>query len=163
MEQKEKRKSTFLGVVGFFLCAFLGGITAQLIISTAPAQAFGESWQRFMTIKDEENPYGVQTFVQRGGTAQKFFDPSGQVRLQMGTYPNGPDAGLPMIALTDEKGRIKVVLRLSGERQVPTLAFKDGNGKDRLIMGLEDMMGEEPYLTTYDSSGQPLIRFNKLR
>ena len=164
MANKGETRSKVLRTAGFFLCAFLGGMAAQLLLTAVPAQALGaSSWERFFMVKDADNPFGVQTFVQNGGSASKFFDPSGQVRLQMGTYPTGPDAGMPLIALTDEKGKMRVILRLRGERQVPVLIFKDAQERDRLVMGLEDVIGEEPYMTTYDAAGQPIVRFNKLR
>ena len=165
MSNNEYRKSGKLTTAGFFLCAFLGGMTAQMMFVALPAQALEKQWERFFMIQDKENnPFGIQTYTQNGGTAQKYFDPRGQVRMQIGTYPNGtPEAGQPLLAMTDENGNDRSVLRLRGERQVPVLVFKDANNKDRLIMGLEDSLGEEPYLTTYDSSGQPLVRFSKLR
>lgn len=169
MQEQPGRKWLSWRLAGFFFFAFLGGMAAQMLIHVAPVLASQQVWGRILVVNDPEtNRYGVQTFVQRGGTAQKFHDPAGIGRLQMGTYGSNPDGntgeqGMPMFALSDSQGRVRVLLRLRGESQTPVLIFRDSDLKDRMVLGLEDNAGQEPYLTTYDSSGQQTVRFNKLQ
>ncbi len=147
----------------------MGGMAAQMLISVAPVLASQQVWGRILVVNDPDtNRYGVQTFVQRGGTAQKFHDPAGIGRLQMGTYGSTSDGatgeqGQPMIALSDSQGRVRALLRLRGEQQSPVLIFRDSDMRDRMVLGLEDNASQEPYLTTYDGAGQQTVRFNKLQ
>ncbi len=152
-----------LRFVGLFFAAFLGGMSAQMLMTFTPAWA-ETIWESYFSIRDPStNNFGIQAFAQNGGTALKFLDKNGTERIQIGTYGPGPDQGNPLLALSDDKGKIRALLRLEGKYQSPTLVLKDSDSKVRFIVGLENELGEEPYMTTYDSSGQQTIRFNKLK
>ena len=148
---------------GFFMSAFLGGMVAQGLMVAAPAFA-EKAWGRFFAVVDVTNPVGIQTFVQNGATVQQFHDPSGNVRLQMGTYGAKGDLGNPMITLLDDKGQQRILLTLRGTAQLPALILRDEKMKDRVILGLENTgLGQEPFMSTYDSSGVETVRFNHLK
>jgi hypothetical protein len=148
---------------GLFLFAFLGGMTAQLLLSVAPVLAEQRVWNRYFAVSDATNTRGVETYVQNGATAQKFNDAEGRVRIQMGTYSGEEDKDMPMFALSDKDGAVRLLVRLRGQRQTPVIIMRDGDMRDRIVLGLEDGFGEEPFLATFDASGQQTLRFSKLQ
>lgn len=75
------------------------------------------------------------------------YGPDGKHRIQMGTYPSGGEAGQPLIGLSDNAGRLRLLFRLSGPTDSPVIVFKDQYGSDRLILGLDSNNGEAPYRT----------------
>lgn len=149
--------------IGFFVSAFLGGMAAQGLMAASPAFA-GKAWERFFAVADTTNPAGIQSFVQFGATVQQFHDPSGKIRLQLGTYGAKGDSGSPMIALVDDQGNQRVLLTLRGAKQLPVLILRDVKMNDRVVLGLEASgLGEEPFMSTYDASGAETVQFNRLQ
>ena len=82
----------------------------------------------------------------------------GRQRLQLATYDGSyskAEKGQPLIGFSDNKGKLRLLLRLAGANESPAIVLKDTNGKDRLVMGLAlNDAGEEPYIYFYDQQGK---------
>ncbi|HTL71216.1 MAG TPA: hypothetical protein VL404_08005, partial [Candidatus Eisenbacteria bacterium] len=48
-----------------------------------------------------------------------IYASDGQHRLQMGTYQNAGEKDLPLLGLTDNEGRLRLLLRLVGDKGSP--------------------------------------------
>ena len=128
----KKRTLQFLIV---FLTGWLGGLAAQWMGPIPPAIAQSRILQ------------ADQLWI---------YAQDGKYRLQMGTYPNPGEQGLPLIGLSDNNGHLRLLLRLAGPNGSPVLIFKDKNGSDRMVIGLNYSGGDEaPFITYTDAAGNP--------
>lgn len=115
--------------------AFLGGFVAQYAnvktFEVLPAEAASKSAPLF------------------------FYGPDGKVRLQMGTYEGYGEAGLPLVGLSDNAGRLRMLFRLAGDEGSPVIIMKDRMGRDRMVMGLE-LHGttDNPYINIIGADGR---------
>ncbi len=141
----------YLQLAVLAVCSFAGGF-AGMLFSGHRAEA--QQQESFFAVSDAKNPKGVNTYVSDGQGGQIFYGENGLMRLQMGTY-NGPgERGLPLLALSDNGGHIRMLLRLAGDNESPVLIMKDKKGSDRLVMGLGlSDAKQEPFLSITDSSG----------
>lgn len=97
----------------------------------------------------------VQTYTADGQPGQVFYGEDGKMRIQLGTYNAAGERGLPLVGLSDNKGHLRMLLRLAGDNESPVLIMKDKGGNDRIVMGLAlSDKSEEPFLSVTDSSGQ---------
>lgn len=96
-----------------------------------------------------------------GNPIQDFYGPDGKIRLQFGTYTAAGEAGLPLVALSDNQGEIRLLLRLAGANESPVLIFKDKQHRDRMIMGLGLSGEQEPFLAYFDKNGQKRMAFGE--
>ena len=71
----------------------------------------------------------------------------GKHRIQMGTYAAGSEQGQPLLGLSDSQQRIRLLLRLAGPNETPVMIFKDKDGNDRLVLGLNHSGGDESPLS----------------
>ncbi len=121
---------------------FSGGFLAQLWFSPAPAIAGGN----------------------RSLTANMIYvmGPDGKQRIQLGSYVQPHEKGLPLIAFMDNGQKLRLLFRLAGKNQSPVLIFKDKKGRDRIVLGLglRDS-GEEPFLAIYDEDMDKDMVFGK--
>lgn len=138
--------------LALLLFAFAGGFTAQVMLTSTPSQA--ASRMSYFLLGDDAMPKGLELYVNQGSPGQNFYAPDGKIRLQLGTYTAPGEKGLPIVSLNDNKGDIRMLLRLAGPNEAPVLIMKDKNHRDRMIMGLSLSGDEEPFLATYDSSGK---------
>jgi len=117
-----------------FLTGWLGGLAAQWISPIPTAAAAGS---RILQAD--------QLWI---------YAQDGKYRLQMGTYPNPGEQGLPLVGLSDNNEHLRLLLRLAGPNGSPVLVFKDKNGRDRMVMGLNYSGGDEtPFITATDAAG----------
>ena len=128
-----KKSRRFLLFFAPFLAGWLGGWSAQWFCPVSPAAADSRVLQA-----DQLWIYGQD----------------GRQRLQMATYVNPGEQGLPLIGLSDNSGRLRLLFRLAGPDGSPVLVFKDRNGTDRMVMGLDYSGGDEaPFLRYTDGTG----------
>ncbi len=85
--------------------------------------------------------------------------PDGKDRIQIATYTAAHERGLPLVALFDNRSRLRMLLRLAGSNESPVLIFKDRRGSDRIVLGLGLSGEEEPFLSTTDRSGKKTNHF----
>ncbi len=126
-------KKGFFQLSVVFLTGLLGGLTAQWLFPVP--QAFAAS---------------------RALQAEQFWihTPEGKYRLQMGTYTNPGEQGLPLLGLSDNSDHLRLLLRLAGPNGSPVLVFKDKNGTDRMVIGLTYSGGDEiPFITYTNAAG----------
>lgn len=96
----------------------------------------------------------VQTYTADGQPAQAFYGEDGKMRIQLGTYNAAGERGLPLVGLSDNKGHLRMLLRLAGDNESPVLIMKDKTGRDRIVLGLAlSDASEEPFLSVTDSAG----------
>jgi hypothetical protein len=182
MISKTGEKSMKRTIAGFIVMAafsFAGGFAAQMVAgvpaSLAQESATGSGvlapptkgsdtpvfastiTQRpvnFHQVSDVKNGKGIQMYINDGQPGQIFYGNDGRIRLQLGTYGAEGERGLPLIGLSDNKGRLRLLLRLFGSNESPVLVMKDNTGRDRLVMGLAfSGPSQEPFIVVTDSKG----------
>lgn len=126
------RRLSFLRFPAILLAAFIGGFAAQALLQ----------------------PTSLLASASRSTDPVFIYGDDGQVRLQMGTYTASGEKGLPLVGLSDNSGRLRMLFRLAGSNEAPVIIMKDTSGHDRLVMGL-GMSGnsEAPFLNIVDDSG----------
>ncbi len=138
-----------LAVLAVF--SFAGGFAGNLF---SGQRAEAQQEQSFFALSDAKNSKGVNTYVSDGQGGQVFYGENGKIRLQMGTYNGSGERGLPLVALSDNSGHIRMLMRLAGDNESPVLIMKDKSGSDRLVMGLGlSDAKQEPFLSITDAGG----------
>ena len=130
-----------------FMVGFLGGITGALLVSSSTVQAALQK-AAYSEINLYNNAEKRTAFIGSGTVGQGtmwLYDSQGHARIQLGTYGAGNELGQPVIALQDNKDRLRAIWRLHGTKDSPVLVLKDVSGADKLVMGLRGN-GEEPYI-----------------
>ncbi|MBI1215516.1 MAG: hypothetical protein GC185_06835 [Alphaproteobacteria bacterium] len=179
------------GVVHFAVIggmAFAGGFAAQALLhpTTVQAQLVPEDVykdsgnssspqiinqgptnlaQNVLTLSDLKNRKGISAFVNDGQPGQIFYGDNGNIRIQLGTYTGAGERGLPLIALSDSGGNVRLLFRLAGDNQSPVMIMKDNSGKDRMVMGLGIGSGtnQEPFLAVTDKDGKRKMIFGEYK
>ncbi len=82
-----------------------------------------------------------------------LFNQDGKMTVQAGAYGYGQETGQSLIGLSDRGENLKLLARLYGPNDSPTLIFKDSSGRDRILIGLEAGT-ENPYIRVINASGQ---------
>ncbi len=153
-------------VAAFFVIAvfsFTGGLVGQAVFAPKAADAQAQS-DSYFALHDAKNAKGITTYVSDGQPGQVFYGENGQMRLQMGTYNGAGERGLPLLALSDNTGHIRLLFRLAGENESPVMIMKDKSGRDRVVMGLQLGGAEqEPFLSVTDASGKSQNIFGSYR
>lgn len=129
MKQLYKNKLLRFIVVCAF--AFAGGFAGQLLNTNGIAKASSSSEPIFL------------------------YGDDGKVRLQMGMYAGAGEKGLPLVGMSDNSGRLRMLFRLAGGNESPVIIMKDTSGRDRLVMGL-DLSGtaQSPFFSVVDENGK---------
>jgi len=141
----------FLQLAVLAAFSFAGGFAGTFFTSH---RAEAQQQQSFFGLSDGKNAKGVNMYVSDGQGGQVFYGENGQMRLQMGTYNGAGERGLPLMALSDTSGHIRMLFRLAGENESPVIVMKDKTGTDRLVMGLGlSDSKQEPFLSVTDASG----------
>ena len=106
----------------------------------------------FSAITDPKNRKGIQTYINDGQPGQIFYGENGLIRLQMGTYDKPGERGMPLLGLSDNRGKVRLLFRLAGENESPVIVMKDNSGRDRVVFGLNPTSPQqEPFMTVYDN------------
>jgi hypothetical protein len=171
------------------LFSFAGGFAAQAVFSGSPVQAQGFTVlpadsappiapqpvqpatvaspeqlgyrANFSAVTDPKNRKGIQTYINDGQPGQIFYGENGLIRLQMGTYDKPGERGMPLIGLSDNRGKLKLLLRLAGEYESPVLVMKDNAGRDRIVLGLNPSNPmQDPFMTIYGNDMKAREVFN---
>ena len=145
-------KYKYLTVATF---GFLGGIVGSAIFASTPTIAakakslyttnfFNDDGKRVATLGSNNSEEG--TLFLFNGSNQKL-------EIQMGAYPSGSEKGQSLIGMHDRNGYLRLLQRMHGPKDSPTIVMKDNTGTDRIIIGL-DGSSQEPYFRYLDSKGQ---------
>lgn len=136
------------------LCA-LGGFLGSAAFTISPLSAAMNDAQ--FTSLTTYNSSGKRTaYLGPGDNGQGtyfLFDKNGGLSVQMGSYGSGSESGQSLLGLHDKNEHLRLLFRMYGPSDSPTLIMKDESGRDRIVMGL-DGSTQEPYLNVTDSSGQ---------
>jgi hypothetical protein len=144
------KKILFVGLP-IVIFSFLGGFSAQILMSSHPSLA--SSMVSYFNLGDATNKKGIELYVNDASPAQNFYAADGKIRLQMGTYTAAGERGLPLIAMSDNKGSIKMLFRLAGANESPVIIMKDNQQRDRIVMGLGLNGNDNPFLSIIDENG----------
>lgn len=140
--------------ISFLFMAFLGGICGSVMLQSAQSYAANE--HRAGTT-NFYNDFGKRIGVigsHAGGEGTLFlFDGNDNIEVQMGAYPSGSERGQSMIGMNDRRNRLRMLLRLHGTNDSPTVIMKDNGGQDRIVFGL-DASTQAPYFRYIDETGQ---------
>ena len=136
--------------------SFVGGMASSFIFQPntvnaddlAELKAYLEIAKREGQISDLSSP----------GKVLRLYAHDGGERVQVGTYSghhSAAEKGLPIMGLSDNRAKLRLLLRLAGQNESPVLVFKDRKGRDRIVLGLAlHDAGEEPFLAYFDREGK---------
>lgn len=144
-------KKNIIALFSICLFAFMGGFAAQVVMSSHPS--FAEEFADYFKVSGTGNPKGIEMYVNDASPAQNFYAADGKIRLQFGTYVAAGERGLPLIAMSDNKGDIKMLFRLAGANESPVIIMKDNQHRDRVVMGLGLSGDQAPFLSIIDKDG----------
>lgn len=139
--------------------AFLGGLVSERFLHPSESHASAEIEalnaqvnNMVQVIYDKDGKRRIDLDASRGSPLQDFYGDNGNLRLQLGTYSNPAEAGLPLVGWSDTRGHLRMLMRLSaGANQSPVLVMKDSKGNDRVVFGTSSNdEGEEPFLAYFD-------------
>ncbi|MCB1782568.1 MAG: hypothetical protein KDI13_01095 [Alphaproteobacteria bacterium] len=141
--------------------AMLGGAVSNMIlVASAPVLAEGLKKSSYLLLFDDYNKKGIEAYVYNGYPAQNFYAKDGKIRLQQGLYNAPGEDGLPMIAMSDNNGDLKMLLRLAGKNESPVIIMKDNQHRDRLVFGLDlNSPAQDPFMAAIDASGRKNLVF----
>ncbi len=150
-----------LGHIALILLAgFIGGVSGSFLFHPAPLWAAASQEKQVSVINKPTILYNADGkrigYLGQGDDGQGtmfLFDKDGEVRIQMGTYTVFRERGQSMFALHDRKERLRLLFRLSGSYDSPTIIFKDMYGRDKIKIGLKGR-GEVPYFEYVDKHEQ---------
>jgi hypothetical protein len=161
-------KRLFLSVFLLAVTGFFGGVFSDQFLRPAFEIIGAHRSSGMSTFVDGNGQKRMDIGVYRDQPIQDLYGMDGKLRLQFGTYlgkidvpPGEPnpyredEKGLPYFTLSDNEGRLKMVIRLDGPKQGPLIIMKDNTGTNRMIMGLDIWdKAEEPFLVTWDKDGK---------
>lgn len=144
------------------LSSFMGGAMMMFLMNAGTS--FARDANSYFNVSDSLNARGVETYVDQGNAVQNIYAADGKIRLQMGTYNRPGEAGLPLMGMSDNKGNLRMLLRLAGPNEAPVIIMKDNSHRDRVVMGLAlGDEGEEPFLAVFDRNGKKKMIFGEYR
>lgn len=144
------------------LMAFGGGFCAQWLLQPTQSLAQQAGDANVTLASDAKNARGIQAYVQDGQPGFILYGEDGQMRMQMGTYAGAGERGMPLLGLSDTKGRLRLLFRMAGANESPVIIMKDTGGRDRMVMGLSlSDPAQAPFLSTVDENGQKKDIFGK--
>ena len=149
-------------VIGILAGSAVGGAVTHLVwcretpaATSAPAPV---DVDRFRLRSADGTTVAELAAPGKGGAVLNLLSAEGDLRLQLGTYDGSvsrSEKGLPLVGLSDNGRRLRLLLRLAGKNESPVLVFKDTRGADRMVIGLglaEE--SEEPFIATFDRNGK---------
>lgn len=121
------------------LFGFLGGMAGSILFAAAPSIAskgkslytsnfFNDNGKRVATLGSNNSEEG--TLFLFNGSNQKL-------EIQMGAYPSGSEKGQSLIGMHDRNGYLRLLQRMHGPKDSPTIVMKDSTGTDRIVFGLD--------------------------
>lgn len=138
-----------------FLIGACGGVFGSLLVSANPLDA-AVSNARYSQV-EVYNAQGSRTgFLGSGSIGQGVMfvsDDLGNVRLQMGSYDTGAEQGQALLGMQDRMNNLRLLFRLFGPDDSPTVILKNKSGQDQIVMGLEGKP-ETPYFLYRNGKGQ---------
>ncbi len=141
--------------IGIFLVGLLGGIIGAVLFTASPLMAALTNGQ-FSAVNIYNNEgKRVGTFSNGDGNQGVLFlfSGNGKTTVQMGAYPSGGEKGQALIGLNDPMNQLRMLFRLHGDDNSPTLVMKDRYGADKIVMGLKGN-NQTPYLEYKKDDGQ---------
>ncbi len=149
----------FLQMLPVLVAGFAGGVAGSVLMQPTPllaAQSSEKAPPKNIQPIDLYNQTGKRVaYLGPGEILQGTFflyDDQQNIRIQMGSYAGSREGGQSLIGLHDRKERLRLLFRLAGREDSPTLILKDIYGRDRLVIGLEGA-SEEPYIRVMDKNG----------
>lgn len=138
----------------FFFCAFLGGVCGSVLFSATSSIAAKE--ERFYTTNfynAQGQRIGVIGAHGSGEGSLFLFNGNNKTTVQMGAYSRGVEKGQSLLGLHDKGGALRLLFRMHGQQDAPTVVMKDSRGADRIVFGL-DGRTETPYFRYTDANGR---------
>lgn len=148
----------FLQILPVLVAGFTGGMAGSVLMQPSPllAAQTAQTLPKNVQPLDLYNQAGKRVaYLGPGEILQGTFflyDDKQNIRIQMGSYAGSREGGQSLIGLHDRKERLRLLFRLAGREDSPTLILKDIYGRDRLVIGLEGA-AEEPYIRVMDKNG----------
>lgn len=149
----------FFQMLPVLLAGFAGGMAGAVLMQPTPllaAQSSQKAVPKNVIPLDVYNQNGKRVAYLGPGEIQQgtffVYDDQQNIRIQMGSYAGTREKGQSLIGLHDRNQRLRLLFRLAGREDAPTLILKDTYGRDRMVIGLEGT-SEEPYIRIMDKNG----------
>ncbi len=115
----------FMKMAMLCLSAFAGGALSERIFASNVAVAAMESaGGQLREFFDQNRKKRLDVGVYAGTPMQNFYGEDGKVRIQFGTYNAAGEKGLPLAGFSDNKGNLRLLLRLAGSNESPVIISK---------------------------------------
>lgn len=143
-------------VLGILLMSFIGGFVSQMIFIPYSLNASSQvvNADRLLILDPSGQVKGDWVAPNENGAMLMIYGYDGKMRMQLATYSESGERGLPMIGLSDNSGNLRMLFRLAGTNESPVMIFKDKQHRDRIVFGLDlNDKNEEPFLAAFDKDG----------
>ncbi|MEZ5814087.1 MAG: hypothetical protein R3E13_05105 [Alphaproteobacteria bacterium] len=150
-------KKQFLTIA---ICSFLGGLAGSIVFSSTASLAAKEEHLYLTNFhNDNGNRIAVIAGAKGTGEGQLFlFNDNGKTEIQMGAYSKGMERGQTLFGMHDRFGYLRLLMRMHGPEDSPTVVMKDNTGKDRIVFGL-DGTTQTPYFKYTNDRGEMVNLF----
>lgn len=135
--------------------SLIGGMAGSVLfqVSIAYAEARNVKFGQVQSYNKANNRVGFYGVGREGQGKFFLFDENGDLRVQAGSYGVGSEKGQSLFGLHDRNANLRLLFRMHGQTDAPTLIMKDNAGSDKIVMGL-DPNTQVPYLNFTDSLNQ---------
>lgn len=145
-------KSQFLWMALF---AFLGGVAGSLTLGATQSYAAKREQSFYTTNFYNDDGKRIGVIGAHPGAAEGIlfvFNGNGQPEVQLGAYGEGSEKGQSLFGMHDRNGHLRLLMRMYGPKDSPTVVMKDSAGMDRIVFGL-DGQTQEPFFRYRDRNG----------
>jgi len=140
-----------LSILSGLTVGLVGGLVSHALVRSAYAAYEAVTPLRELRCVDAQQRLYADLTQSDRGSALTFYDPQGHARLRLGIHPDGsPFLGLYTGA---DSEHARALFRLAGPQQAASLILKDGQNRDRLVMGIHPTDEQDPFFVYYDKDG----------
>jgi hypothetical protein len=132
----------------------LSGFIGAALFSASPLQAALSKvkYEQVTLLNAQGNRIAVMGPLDNGQGTFFLFDENGGLQQQMGAYSRGAEKGQSLFGMHDRQNNLRLLMRMHGPNDSPTLIMKDSTGLDRIVIGL-DAHTQEPYINITSNNG----------
>ena len=140
------------------ICSFIGGMFGSALISSTQAVAKKQNGEEHFYTTNFYNNDGKRIGVvgsHNSGEGLMFLmnGNNGQTEIQMGAYGASSERGQTLFGMHDRAGHLRLLMRMHGPKDSPTIIMKDNAGQDKIVFGL-DGTTQDAYFKYMNTRGE---------